>query len=205
MADDSIIISPGWQFRFAMLLAIAADALQIAIFSVRCFSVCDRMVAFFNPTLRAVRGLVGFGSERAPRRRPCRVAPASVPAGRRVSRDGGCGPRVRDVCGGALPPDLDDGSAGSPAVKVAPSGPPSAGPDGPLLTAVAPARSGNEVRLGGGCVLPPAAGCPDGAAVIAVSRRGRGHGLHARFCLIRCARARLSPAARARRMPGPRP
>jgi len=32
MADDSITISPGWQFRFAMLLAIAADVLQIAVF-----------------------------------------------------------------------------------------------------------------------------------------------------------------------------
>jgi len=32
MGDDSITISPGWQFRFAMLLAIAADVLQIAVF-----------------------------------------------------------------------------------------------------------------------------------------------------------------------------
>ena len=32
MADDSITISPGWQFRLALLLAIAADVLQIAVF-----------------------------------------------------------------------------------------------------------------------------------------------------------------------------
>jgi len=32
MSDDSIIISPGPQFRTAMLLAIAADILQIAVF-----------------------------------------------------------------------------------------------------------------------------------------------------------------------------
>jgi len=32
MADDSITISPGPQFRTAMLVAIAADALQIVIF-----------------------------------------------------------------------------------------------------------------------------------------------------------------------------
>ena len=32
-----------------------------------------------------------------------------------------------------------------------------------------------------------------------------GHRLLARFCLIRSARARFRPAARARRMPGPRP
>ena len=34
MADDSITVSPGPQFRTAMLLAIAADALQIIIFPV---------------------------------------------------------------------------------------------------------------------------------------------------------------------------
>jgi len=34
MADDPITISPGPQFRTAMLLAIAADALQIVIFPV---------------------------------------------------------------------------------------------------------------------------------------------------------------------------
>jgi hypothetical protein len=32
MADDSITVSPGPQFRTAMLLAIAADILQIAVF-----------------------------------------------------------------------------------------------------------------------------------------------------------------------------
>lgn len=32
MADDSITISPGPQFKTAMLLAIAADVLQIAVF-----------------------------------------------------------------------------------------------------------------------------------------------------------------------------
>src|SRR5215469_15473054 len=32
MADDSVIISPGAQFRSAMLLAIAADALQLVVF-----------------------------------------------------------------------------------------------------------------------------------------------------------------------------
>jgi hypothetical protein len=32
MADDSITISPGPQFKTAMLLAIAADALQLAVF-----------------------------------------------------------------------------------------------------------------------------------------------------------------------------
>jgi len=32
MSDDSITISPGPQFRTAMLLAIAADILQIAVF-----------------------------------------------------------------------------------------------------------------------------------------------------------------------------
>ena len=32
MAVDSITVSPGWQFRLAMLLAVAADVLQIAIF-----------------------------------------------------------------------------------------------------------------------------------------------------------------------------
>lgn len=32
MADDSITISPGPQFKTAMLLAIAADILQIAVF-----------------------------------------------------------------------------------------------------------------------------------------------------------------------------
>lgn len=30
-ANSSITISPGWQFRLAMLLAIAADALQLAV------------------------------------------------------------------------------------------------------------------------------------------------------------------------------
>ena len=34
MADDSITISPGPQFRSAMILAIVADALQIVIFPV---------------------------------------------------------------------------------------------------------------------------------------------------------------------------
>jgi hypothetical protein len=34
MADDSITVSPGPQFRTAMLLAIVADALQIIIFPV---------------------------------------------------------------------------------------------------------------------------------------------------------------------------
>jgi hypothetical protein len=34
MADDSITVSPGPQFRQAMLLAIVADALQIVIFPV---------------------------------------------------------------------------------------------------------------------------------------------------------------------------
>ena len=32
MADDSITISPGPQFKTAMLLAIAADAVQLAVF-----------------------------------------------------------------------------------------------------------------------------------------------------------------------------
>src|SRR5947209_18950880 len=32
MADDSITISPGPQFRMAMLLAIVADALQLVVF-----------------------------------------------------------------------------------------------------------------------------------------------------------------------------
>ena len=32
MADDSITISPGPQFKTAMLLAIAADVLQLAVF-----------------------------------------------------------------------------------------------------------------------------------------------------------------------------
>jgi hypothetical protein len=32
MTDDSITISPGPQFKTAMLLAIAADALQLAVF-----------------------------------------------------------------------------------------------------------------------------------------------------------------------------
>ena len=32
MADDSLTVSPGWQFRLAMLLAVAADVLQIAVF-----------------------------------------------------------------------------------------------------------------------------------------------------------------------------
>ncbi|HXJ88348.1 MAG TPA: hypothetical protein VMS18_16115 [Candidatus Binatia bacterium] len=32
MADDSITISPGPQFRVAMLLAIVADALQLVVF-----------------------------------------------------------------------------------------------------------------------------------------------------------------------------
>jgi hypothetical protein len=32
MSDDSITVSPGPQFRTAMLLAIAADILQIAVF-----------------------------------------------------------------------------------------------------------------------------------------------------------------------------
>jgi len=32
MTDDSITVSPGPQFRTAMLLAIAADALQIVVF-----------------------------------------------------------------------------------------------------------------------------------------------------------------------------
>ena len=32
MADDSLTISPGWQFRFAMVLAVAADLLQVAVF-----------------------------------------------------------------------------------------------------------------------------------------------------------------------------
>lgn len=32
MQDDPIIISPGPQFRFAMLLAIVADILQLAVF-----------------------------------------------------------------------------------------------------------------------------------------------------------------------------
>lgn len=32
MADDSITISPGPQFRTAMLLAVVADALQIIVF-----------------------------------------------------------------------------------------------------------------------------------------------------------------------------
>src|SRR5579864_2893863 len=34
MADDSITISPGPQFRTAMLLAIVADALQLVVFPV---------------------------------------------------------------------------------------------------------------------------------------------------------------------------
>ena len=34
-----------------------------------------------NPTLSVVAGRVGWCSERAPRRRPCRVPPASLPAG----------------------------------------------------------------------------------------------------------------------------
>lgn len=34
MADDSITISPGPQFKTAMLLAIAADILQLAVFPV---------------------------------------------------------------------------------------------------------------------------------------------------------------------------
>lgn len=32
MSDDSLTISPGPQFRFAMLLAIIADALQLVVF-----------------------------------------------------------------------------------------------------------------------------------------------------------------------------
>ena len=32
MTDDTITISPGWQFRAAMMLAIVADAVQIVIF-----------------------------------------------------------------------------------------------------------------------------------------------------------------------------
>lgn len=32
VTDDSITISPGWQFRAAMMLAIVADALQIFVF-----------------------------------------------------------------------------------------------------------------------------------------------------------------------------
>jgi len=32
VTDDTITISPGWQFRAAMMLAIVADAVQIVIF-----------------------------------------------------------------------------------------------------------------------------------------------------------------------------
>ncbi len=32
MADDSVTVSPGPQFKTAMLLAIAADVLQLAVF-----------------------------------------------------------------------------------------------------------------------------------------------------------------------------
>jgi len=32
VTDDTITISPGWQFRAAMILAIVADAVQIVIF-----------------------------------------------------------------------------------------------------------------------------------------------------------------------------
>jgi len=32
VADDTVIISPGWPFRAAMVLAIIADALQIVVF-----------------------------------------------------------------------------------------------------------------------------------------------------------------------------
>jgi hypothetical protein len=32
VTDDTITISPGWQFRAAMMLAIIADAVQIVIF-----------------------------------------------------------------------------------------------------------------------------------------------------------------------------
>lgn len=34
MADDAVVISPGPQFRAAMLLAIVADALQLVVFPV---------------------------------------------------------------------------------------------------------------------------------------------------------------------------
>ena len=41
----------------------------------------DRATDFSNPTLSVVSGPVGECSERAPVRHPCRVPPASVPAG----------------------------------------------------------------------------------------------------------------------------
>ena len=49
MADDSIVVSPGPKFRTAMLIALAADALQLAIiplFAEGAFSPADDLLDF---------------------------------------------------------------------------------------------------------------------------------------------------------------